>query len=144
MGYQSGMQHHPPELEQELGQFSQEPMIRVLMMPKDTNPLGFIFGGVILSHLDIAGGEEALKTARQPVVTAVMREVEFVARVHVGDWVSFYTRTTKVGRTSVTVQVLVVSHRGYEREELHKVTSAEAVFVAVDDDGRPTPIQKET
>ena len=136
------MLYHPPELEQELESYGEEPMIRVLMMPKDTNPLGFIFGGVILSHLDVAAGEEALKTARQPVVTKVMHEVDFVARVHVGDWVSFYTRTERVGRTSVTVRVLVVSHRGYRRDELHKVTSAEVVFVAVDDDGNPTPIHK--
>lgn len=136
------MQYHPPELEAELEGFNEEPMIRVLMMPKDTNPLGFIFGGVILSHLDVAAGEEALKTARQPVVTKVMREVEFVARVHVGDWVSFYTRTRTVGTTSVTIDVLVVSHRGYKRDDIHKVTAAEVVFVAVDDDGRPTPIEK--
>jgi acyl-CoA thioesterase YciA len=130
----------PPSLQEELTQFNSEPMIRVLMMPKDTNPLGFIFGGVILSHLDIAAGEEALKTARRPVVTKVMREVDFVARVHVGDWVSYYTRTSHVGRTSVTIDVLVVAHRGYERDKVCKVTEAEVVFVAIDDDGNPTPI----
>lgn len=134
------MRYFPALLEDELTRFD-EPMVRVLMMPKDTNPQGFIFGGVILAHLDVAGGEEALKTARRPVVTKVMREVNFVARVLVGDWVSFYTRTTKVGRTSVTVEVLVVAHRGYERDELHKVTSAEVVFVAIGDDGAPTPIE---
>ena len=136
------MRYHPPGLLDELEGVSDEPMIRVLMMPADTNPLGFIFGGVILSHLDIAAGEEALKTARRPVVTKVMRGVDFVARVHVGDWVSFYTRTKRVGRTSVTVEVLVVCHRGYERDDLHKVTYAEVVFVAVDDEGRPTPIER--
>ncbi len=132
--------YFPDTLESELGQYSSEPMIRVVMMPEDTNPMGFIFGGVILSHLDIAAGEEALKAAGRPVVTAVMREVEFLSRVHVGDWVSFYTRTTKTGRTSVTVQVLVVAHRGYQRERLYKVTSAECVFVAVDEEGRPAPL----
>lgn len=134
------MQFHPPSLEDELSQYN-EPMVRVLMMPKDTNPQGFIFGGVILAHLDVAGGEEALKTARQPVVTKVMREVNFIARVLVGDWVSFYTRTQSVGRTSVTVEVLVTAHRGSARNELHKVTSAEVVFVAVGADGKPTPIE---
>ncbi len=135
------MNFHPPELETELRAFARDPMIRVVMMPEDTNPLGFIFGGVILSHLDIAAGEEALKTARRPVVTKVMREVDFVARVHVGDWVSFYTRTTRVGRTSVTVEVLVAAHRGYRRENVYKVTSAEVVFVAVDAEGKPVPIE---
>lgn len=136
------MKFHPADLEQELESYS-EPMIRVLMMPEATNPLGFVFGGVILSHLDIAAGEEALKTARKPVVTKVMREVNFIARVHVGDWVSFYTRTESVGRTSVTVRVLVVAHRGYRRDDVFKVTSAECVFVAVDDAGRPTPIRED-
>lgn len=135
------MRYHPASLEQELTEFSSEPMIRVVMMPEDTNPLGFIFGGVVLSHLDIAAGEEALKTARQPVVTKVMKEVDFVGRVMVGDWVSFYTRTVGVGTTSVTVQVLVTAHRGYERDDVYMVTEAQVVFVAVDDTGRPTPIQ---
>lgn len=138
------MRYHPEGLRAELQAFSAEPMIRVVMMPENTNPLGFIFGGVILSHLDIAAGEEALKTARRPVVTKVMREVDFVARVHVGDWVSFYTRTVRVGTTSVTVEVLVVAHRGYERDDVYKVTEAEVVFVAVDDDGDPTPIERTT
>ncbi|MEZ4459746.1 MAG: hotdog domain-containing protein [bacterium] len=130
----------PDELEHELSQYSPEPMIRVVMMPADTNQLGFIFGGVILGHLDVAAGEEALKSAGRPVVTRVMREVEFLSRVHVGDWVSFYTRTEKVGRTSVTVRVLVVAHRGSLRDRLYKVTEAECVFVAVDEDGRPAPL----
>lgn len=133
-------QYIPDELEQELASYNPEPMIRVVMMPADTNQLGFIFGGVILGHLDIAAGEEALKSAGRPVVTKVMREVEFVSRVKVGDWVSFYTRTEKVGRTSVTVRVLVVAHRGSLRDRLYKVTEAECVFVAVDEDGRPAPL----
>jgi acyl-CoA thioesterase YciA len=137
-------EYFPASLEQELAdEFNSEPMIRVLMMPEDTNPLGFIFGGVVLSHLDIAAGEEALKTARRPVVTKVMKEVDFVSRVLVGDWVSYYTRTKKVGTTSVTVDVLVVAHRGYERNRVYKVTEAEVVFVAVDDQGQPTPISAE-
>lgn len=110
------------------------------MHPKDTNPMDFIFGGVILSHLDIAAGEEALKTAGRPVVTKVMREVEFVARVHVGDWVSYYTRTESIGNTSVTVRVLVVAHRGDRRDRLFKVTEAECVFVGVDEHGKPAPL----
>lgn len=130
----------PENLEHELGQYSPEPMIRVVMMPADTNQMGFIFGGVILGHLDIAAGEEALRSAGRPVVTRVMHEVEFLSRVHVGDWVSFYTRTEKVGRTSVTVRVLVVAHRGSLRDRLYKVTEAECVFVAVDEDGRPAPL----
>lgn len=136
----SKMTYIPESLAQELEQYSSEPKIRVVMLPKDTNALGFIFGGVILSHLDLAASEQAHIEARQKVVTKVMREVDFVAPVKVGDWVSFYTCTERVGRTSVTVKVLVVADRTYRRDERVKVTSAEVVFVAVDEDGQPTPI----
>ncbi|MCC6952597.1 MAG: acyl-CoA thioesterase, partial [Deltaproteobacteria bacterium] len=81
-----------------------EPQIRVVMMPKDTNALGSIFGGVILSHLDLAAGEHARRLVPKHVfVTKVLREVDFIAPVRVGDTVSFYTETIQVGRTSVTV-----------------------------------------
>jgi acyl-CoA thioesterase YciA len=128
------------ELDEELAGYGAEPMIRVVMMPKDTNALGFIFGGVILSYLDLAASEEAKAQAGRRVVTKVLRGVDFVAPVQVGDWVSFYTRTTRRGRTSVTVEVLVVAHRGDRRQRKVKVTSAEAVFVAVEDDGSPAPL----
>jgi acyl-CoA thioesterase YciA len=134
---------HPSELEAELAEYREEPMIRVVMMPKDTNALGSIFGGVILSHLDIAAGEEAYKMAGRPCVTKVMKEVDFAAPVEVGDWVSFYTRTERVGNTSVTVRVLVVAHRGFNRADVFRVTEAEVVFVAIDDNGNPTQIDSE-
>lgn len=130
----------PASLEKELEDYSAEPMIRVVMMPKDTNYQGSIFGGVILSHLDLAAAEEALKSAGRPIVTKIIREVDFVAKVEVSDWVSYYTRTERIGRTSVTVRVLVVAHRGPMREKIIKVTSAEAVFVAIDEDGNPAPL----
>ncbi len=130
----------PASLEQELQNYGAEPMIRVVMMPKDTNYQGSIFGGVILSHLDLAAAEEALKSAGRPIVTKIMREVDFVAKVQVSDWVSYYTRTERCGRTSVTVRVLVVAHRGPLRKEIIKVTSAEVIFVAVDDEGNPAPL----
>lgn len=133
--------YHPETLKDELKGFHDEPLIRVVMLPKHTNALGTIFGGVVMSHLDLAAGEEAMKTAGRPVVTKLIKEVEFSAPVNVGDWVSFYTRTKSVGETSVTVQVLVVAQRGTRRTELHKVTSAESVFVAVDDDGNPVPVR---
>jgi acyl-CoA thioesterase YciA len=132
--------YFPSGLEEELERYSQDPMIRVVMLPKDTNALGFIFGGVILSQLDLAASEEAIARAGRRVVTKVIREVDFVAPVKVGDWVSFYTRIKDTGRTSVTVEVLVVAHRGPRRDRLHKVTHAEAVFVAVDEDGHSAPL----
>lgn len=116
--------------------------IRVMMLPKDTNPMGTVFGGVILSYLDLAGGFEANKHTRHRVVTKAMREVEFVAPVHLGDTVTFYTRTARKGRTSVTVDVEVDAERsgpGGNREVV-RVTSATIVYVAIDQHGRSVPL----
>lgn len=118
------------------------PAIKVLLLPKDTNALGTIFGGVILSHIDLASAVEARKAAPHRYVTKAMREVEFHAPVYVGDIVNFFTETTRVGRTSVTVKVLVEVERwsGGDGERV-KVTEAEVVLVAVGPDGRPTTIR---
>lgn len=117
------------------------PAIKVLLLPKDTNALGTIFGGVILSHIDLASAVEARRVAPHRYVTKAMREVEFHAPVYVGDLVNFFTETTRVGHTSLTVKVLVEVERwsGGHGERV-KVTEAEVILVAVDPDGRPTPI----
>ncbi len=118
------------------------PAIKLLLLPKDTNALGTIFGGVILSHIDLASAVEARKIAPHRYVTKAMREVEFHAPVFLGDIVSFFTETVRIGRTSVTVKVTVVAERwGGGRGEEVKVTEAEAVLVAVDENGRPRPIR---
>ncbi len=114
-----------------------DPAIRVVLQPKDTNNAGTIFGGIILSYIDLAGAVEVGKTTKQRIVTAGIKEVEFKAPVLVGEVVSFYTKTLKVGRTSVTVSVEVESTRGHE---FVRVTSAELTFVALDKDGKPTPV----
>ncbi len=123
------------------------PAIKLLLMPKDTNAHGTIFGGVILSHIDLASAVEARKVAPRRYVTKAMREVEFLEPVFVGDVVNFYTETLRVGRTSVTVKVSVVAERWaegtrntYGRGELVTVTEAEVVLVSVDHRGRPAPI----
>jgi acyl-CoA thioesterase YciA len=117
------------------------PAIKVLLLPKDTNNLGTIFGGVILSHVDLASAVEARKLAPHRYVTKAMREVEFHAPVLVGDIVNFYTETRRVGRTSVTVAVTVEVERwSAGAGERETVTEAEVVLVAVGDDGRPVPI----
>jgi acyl-CoA thioesterase YciA len=117
------------------------PAVKVLLLPKDTNALGTIFGGVILSHVDLASAIEARKTGALRFVTKAMREVEFHAPVFLGDIVSFFTETVRVGRTSVTVRVVVEAERwGGGHGERVKVTEAEVVLVAVDADGRPTPV----
>lgn len=124
------------------GEFSAMPAIRVIMMPKDTNALGTIFGGVILSYIDQAGAVEAHRTCPGRIVTVSMHEVVFHAPVFVGDLVSFFTRTKRVGNTSVTVDVLVEAERGHPGGAKAKVTEAEVVFVHVDQNGRPVPIPK--
>jgi acyl-CoA thioesterase YciA len=117
------------------------PAIKVLLLPKDTNGLGTIFGGVILSHIDLASAVEARKAAPHRFVTKAMREVEFHEPVFVGDVVSFFTETARVGRTSITVRVLVEAERwGGGQGERVKVTEAEVVLVAVDASGKPIPI----
>ena len=117
------------------------PAIKVILLPKDTNALGTIFGGVILSHIDLASAVEARKAAPHRYVTKAMREVEFHQPVFLGDIVSFYTETLRIGRTSLTVKVTVEAERwGGGGGEKVKVTEAEVVLVAVDPSGRPTPI----
>jgi acyl-CoA thioesterase YciA len=111
-------------------------------LPKDTNALGTIFGGVILSHVDLASAVEARKVAARRYVTKAMREVEFHEPVFLGDIVNFFTKTVSIGRTSITVKVSVEAERwGAGRGERVKVTEAEVVLVAVDENGRPTSIR---
>jgi acyl-CoA thioesterase YciA len=115
---------------------SGELAIRVSMLPRDTNPGGTIFGGVILAHLDQAGGIESRKHADKLFVTVAMRGIEFIAPVFVGDLVSFYTRTLKVGTTSVTVGIIVEAQRHHDTKQVVRVMEAEAVYVAVDEKTR--------
>ena len=128
------------------------PAIKLLLLPKDTNAYGTIFGGVILSNIDLASAVEARKLAPHRYVTKAMREVEFHEPVFLGDIISFYTETVRVGRTSVTVRVSVEAERwgvapsapaeGRLGERV-KVTEAEVVLVAVNDQGRPVAIRRE-
>jgi acyl-CoA thioesterase YciA len=117
------------------------PAIKVLLLPKDTNAHGTIFGGVILSHIDLASAVEARKTAPHRYVTKAMDKVEFHEPVFLGDIVSFFTETVRVGRTSITVKVTVEAERWSSGEgKSVKVTEAQVVLVALDDAGRPTII----
>lgn len=116
------------------------PQIRMVMLPKDTNSIGNIFGGVILSQLDLAAGEHARRIAPHLYVTKILREVDFIAPVQVGDTVSYYTETVKMGRTSVTIKVIVEAERGVGQRHSIKVTEAEVVMVAIDQSGKSVPI----
>jgi acyl-CoA thioesterase YciA len=117
-----------------------EPSIRVVMMPRDTNPMGTIFGGIILSYIDQAGAMEVRRKTDQQVATVAMHEVKFLAPVFVGDLVSFYTEVLRIGNTSITVQVTVDAWRGKEPHETVRVTQAEVVYVAIAGPGKPIPI----
>jgi acyl-CoA thioesterase YciA len=117
------------------------PAIRVLMMPRDTNQHGTIFGGVILSHMDQAGAEEARLHGAVHVVTVAMKEVVFHQPVYVGDLVSFYTELVGIGTTSVTVRVDVRAARSEARTEVVRVTGAEITYVNVDGNRRPRALR---
>ena len=119
---------------------SRQPAIRVMMMPKDTNALGTIFGGIILSYIDQAGAVEAHRHAQSRLVTVAMREVEFHEPVFVGDLVSFYAEASRLGKTSITIKVVVEAERRTSGGDLVLVTQAEVVYVQVDEDNRPVPL----
>jgi acyl-CoA thioesterase YciA len=112
------------------------------MMPKDTNAHGTIFGGVILSYIDQAAAVEAKRHGASMIVTVAMREVVFHEPVLVGDLVSFYTKLVRIGRTSITVSVEVLSERDEPESRPVKVTEAEVTFVNVDEKRRPIPISR--
>ena len=112
-----------------------EPALRVIMMPKDTNQYGTIFGGVVLSYIDQAGFIEARKHGRHRWVTVAIDRVEFKKPVLVGDVVTLRTRTVGTGRSSITVAVAVESER-FATGEIVGVTDATLVMVAVDEQGK--------
>jgi acyl-CoA thioesterase YciA len=109
--------------------------IRLTMMPRDTNAHGTVFGGVILSYIDVAGGVEAVRhTKHNRFVTVAMKEVIFHEPVFIGDLVSFYAETQRVGNTSITIHVEVEAERFGTPGVIVKVTEAEVTFVAVNED----------
>ncbi len=119
----------------------QDPAIRISLLPRDTNSQGTIFGGVILSYIDVAGAIEAHRRTRMPrFVTVAMREVIFHKPVLVGDLVSFYAEMIRIGTTSITVRVIVETER-YEKTEPVRVTEAEVIYVAVDESGNKLKIE---
>jgi len=118
------------------------PSIRQVMMPRDTNALGTIFGGVILAQVDLAAAIEAHKAHPSRIVTVSMDQVVFRQPVFVGDLVSFFTDTVRIGRTSITVHVSVWAQRRFGGGQFVHVTEADVTMVAVDDEFKPTPIQR--
>ena len=127
----------------EISPLTSIPTLRQLAMPKDTNALGTIFGGVILSQIDQAAAIEAHKYHKGAVVTVAMDEIEFKQPVFVGDVISYYTRIHKLGRTSVTINVYVYAQRQFAEDgDFLLVTQARVVMVAVDSNNHPIAMNK--
>lgn len=114
-----------------------EPTLRVVPMPADANYTGDIFGGWIMSQVDLAGSIPALRMAQGRVATVAVNSFVFRQPVFVGDLVSFYAEVVKVGRTSITVDVEVYSQRRPEKALCVKVTEATLTYVAVDENRQP-------
>ncbi len=126
------MQNSSPEPRGELS-------LRTVAMPADTNPAGDIFGGWIMSLMDLAAGIAAGTRAKGRVATAAVSHLNFLQPVKVGDVVCVYTQIEKTGRTSITVGVEAYVLRRNQGERV-RVTAAEFVLVAVDDNGTPRPL----
>jgi acyl-CoA thioesterase YciA len=120
-----------------------EPAIRVLMMPRDTNAHGTIFGGVILSYIDQAGAIEARRQGLQFMVTVSMDKVVFHEPVFVGDLVSFWTETLRIGTTSITTKVVVEAIRSGDPSKRVVVTEAHVVYVNIGTDRKPATIHQQ-
>jgi acyl-CoA thioesterase YciA len=118
-----------------------EPAIRVLMMPRDTNAHGTIFGGIILSFIDQAGAIEARRQGCNLMVTISMDKVVFHEPVFVGDLVSFWTETLRIGNTSITTKVVVEAIRSTDPSLKVVVTEAHVVYVNLGPDRKPAPIK---
>lgn len=119
-----------------------EPAIKVLAMPSDTNPDGDMFGGWIVSQMDLAGYLTARKIVRQKLVTIAIDNIVFHAPVFVGDCLECFTEIEKTGRTSITVKVEAFVERKDQPADAPKakVTEGRFVFVAIDKDRKPTVI----
>ena len=118
------------------------PTIRVIAMPADTNPNGDIFGGWLLSQMDLAGGTLAARTSRGRIVTVKIDAMIFLNPVHVGDEVSIYTTLLNIGRSSMKIDIAAWSRmRGADLSV--KVTEGQFTYVAIDEEGKPRAVQME-
>ena len=113
--------------------------LKIVTLPRDTNHYGTIFGGVILSHIDQAGFVEARRHGGKRWVTVALDAVTFKQPVHLGDTVSFYATTKRLGTTSVTIQIDVIAERYEHPDTTVPVTQATITLVSVNDDGKPIP-----
>lgn len=120
-----------------------QPALKVFTMPKDANPAGNIFGGWIMSQVDVAGSIPAYERARGRVATVGVNSIEFHEPVFVGDLISCYAEIIKTGRTSITVKVEVYAERNPANKETIKVTEAELTYVALDENRIPIQLPEQ-
>lgn len=121
-----------------------ELVVRTIAMPQNTNPNGDVFGGWLMSQMDLGSGILASKTAKARVVTVAMEGLSFLEPVGVGDTVTCYARIESIGRTSMKIPVEVWVHRYRQHDKPVLVTRGVFVYVAIDDDGRPIPVVRES
>jgi acyl-CoA thioesterase YciA len=118
----------------------EQPAIRIFAMPTDTNASGDIFGGWLMSQVDIAGSIAAYRRAKGRIVTVAVNEFVFLKPVYVGDLVSIYSEVTKVGNTSLQVAVTSYTQRERGSGTCQKVSEALLTYVAIDENRKPRPI----
>ena len=115
------------------------PILRVVPGPTDINANGHIFGGWVLSQMDVAAGIVASRRAKGSVATVAIERMEFISPIHLRDLISVYAAVERVGRTSMQIAIDVVAERDGGATEI-KVTSGQFTFVAIDDQARPRPV----
>jgi acyl-CoA thioesterase YciA len=118
---------------------NRDPVLRVVPGPSDINANGHIFGGWVLSQMDIAGGITASRRSQGPVATVAIERMEFLAPIHLRDVISVYAEVERVGRTSMGVRIEVVASRDRGATQVN-VTEGLFTFVALDENNRPRPV----
>ena len=118
-----------------------ELVLKVIPMPADCNPNGDIFGGWVMAQVDLAGSVLPARHVHGRMATVAVNQFIFKQPVRVGDILSFFASITRIGRTSITVQVEVYAERYRAQGQYAKVTEASLTYVAIGDDGRPTPVK---
>lgn len=121
---------------------NRDPVLRVVPGPSDINANGHIFGGWVLSQMDIAGGITASKRAQGSVATVAIERMEFIAPIHLRDVISVYAEVERVGRSSMGVRIEVIATRDRGASEV-KVTEGLFTFVALDEQNRPRPVDQQ-
>ena len=120
---------------------NRDPVLRVVPGPSDINANGHIFGGWVLSQMDIAGGISASRRAQGPVATVAIERMEFIAPIHLRDVITVYAEVERVGRTSMAVRIEVIAQRDLGQTEV-KVTDGLFTFVALDANHQPRPVDQ--